>query len=916
MPARSRHPQSLGVRAAAQFSVLIAAAFLVACGGSGSGDGPAPPPPPPPTQPPAPEPNRAPSITVSSTASVRENEAGAVITSVQTSDADGDTVTVTVNDDRFELSDGNLRLTENHALDHEATPVVDVTITASDGERSTTAEIAISVTDVDETLVIHGAMVEGQRHQVYLLPSARELLREGLVRIINHSSWAGEVRIYPTDDSGRRFDALTLEMEANRTVHLSSMDLESGDPGQGLAGGTGAGQGDWRLELTSDLDIDVLSYVRASDGFLAPVHDVAPSTGNLHRVVTFNPASDRDQVSRLRLINVGDAEAVVRVRGTDDAGMPGQSEVRLRIGAGAARSVTAQELESGGAGIEGMLGNGSGKWRLAVESDRPIVAMNLLDSSMGRLSNLSTAPQPENGVHRVPFFLAAGDTMGHEGVVRVVNRSRRSGEVRIEASDDTNMDRQPVTLAIGANEAVNFNSEDLERGGRNGLSMGTGSGQGDWRLELTSDLDIEVLAYARAPDGFLTPVHDVAPSTGNVYHVMAFNLGADTGQTSRLRLVNAGEVPAAVTIKGIDERGESPGDAVEVMVSTSAARELAAAELGFGAGAGAWQLVVESVESLMVMSLMEGPTGQLANLSATQPRVDPVLTEDHFEETMRGIAEGIHVSVVDGRGFESGTHGQRITDVFLDNSDRASLVQIGGGCTYELHGVELREVNMCGSVRHALKHDAGIFWTATDVSEGYRPGRNGWIVRNGRPFVDKVRTFARWLRQVNVLMVSALENATCAESAEGVCDISVYCDDFDSSAAERDGWSPHCGEIDDYVAHSGEGLEKVVFAGAIHRLGAASAGIRADGVYSPHTIYVESPDGSTSQATAVLAAYATNLAFSNPKWGATRIKRELMDLAREETLDYRPGAIDSNDRVVIERRAVKVIRPEFAPTRR
>ena len=916
MPARSRHPQSLGVRAVARFSVLIAAAFLVACGGSGSGDGPAPPPPPPPPQPPAPEPNRAPSITVSSTASVRENEAGAVITSVQTSDAEGDTVTVTVDDDRFEVSDGNLRLTENHALDHEATPSVEVTITASDGEASTTAEIMISVTDVDEPLVIHGAMVEGQRHQVYLLPSAREPLREGLVRIINHSSWAGEVRIYPTDDSGRRFDTLTLEMEANRTVHLSSMDLESGNPGRGLAGGTGAGQGDWRLELTSDLDIEVLAYIRASDGFLAPVHDVAPSTGNLHRVVTFNPASDDDQVSRLRLINVGDAEAVVRVRGTDDAGMPGQSEVRLRIGAGAARSVTAQELESGGAGIEGMLGNGSGKWRLAVESDRPIVAMNLLDSSMGRLSNLSTAPQPENGVHRVPFFLAAGDTMGHEGIVRVVNRSRRSGEVRIEASDDTGMDRQPVTLAIGANEAVNFNSEDLERGGRNGLSMGTGSGQGNWRLELTSDLDIDVLAYVRASDGFLAPIHDVAPSTGNVYRVATFNPDDVPDQVSRLRLINAGAAPAAVAIKGIDERGESTGAAIEVMVSTSAARELTAAELGLGDGPGGWQLVVESVEPLMVMSLMEDPTGQLANLSTIRPRVDPVLTEDQFEETVLGNAEGIDVSVVDGQGFEPGDHGQRITDIFLDNSDRASLVQIGGACAYELHDVVLRGPNMCGYIRHVLKHDEGIFFTATDHSPLYSPGQRDWFVRNGRPFIKTAPSFARWLRQANVLMVNSLENATCAFTADDLCDIPVYCDDFDSRASEQDGWVPPCGEIDDYVAHSGEGLEKVVFVGAINSAGRASGAIRAHGVFAPHAIYVESPNGTTSQATPVLAAYAANLAFSNPKWGAARVKRELMKLAREETIDYRTGALDSNNRRITELRVVKVIRPEFAPTRR
>ncbi|MYH32586.1 MAG: hypothetical protein F4013_10760 [Gammaproteobacteria bacterium] len=845
-----------------------------------------------------------------------ENEAGAVITSVETTDADGDTVTVTVDDDRFEVSDGNLTLKENHALDHEATPSLDVTITASDGELSTTAEVTISVTDEDETLVIHGVMVEGQRHQVYLLPAASEPLREGLVRIINHSSWAGEVRIYPSDDSGRRFDALTLEMDANRTIHLSSMDLESGNPDQGLAGGAGAGQGDWRLELTSDLDIDVLSYVRASDGFLATVHDVAPGTGILHRVVTFNPASNRDQISRLRLINAGNAEAVVTVRGTDDAGMPGQNEVRLRIGAGAARSVTAQELESGGADIEGMLGNGSGKWRLAVESDRPIVAMNLLESSLGRLANLSTAPRPHNGVHRVPLFLAAGDMMSHEGLVRVVNRSPTSGEVRIEASDNTDMDRQPVTLAIGANEAVDFNSEDLEQGGRKGLSTGTGSGEGDWRLELTSDLEIEVLAYVRASDGFLMPVHDVAPSTGNVYRVLTFNPDDDPDQVSRLRLINDGEEPAAVTIKGIDERGESPGEAVEVMVSAGAAQELEAAELGLGDGSGMWQLVVESVEPLTVMSLMEGPTGLLANLSTTRPRVDPVLTEDHFDETTLGNAEGIDVSVVDGQGFEQGDHGQRITDVFLDNTDNASLVQIGGTCAYELHDVVLRGPNMCGYIRHVLKHDAGIFWTATDHSPLYSPGQRDWFVRNGRPFIKTAPSFARWLRQANVLMITSLENATCAYSADDLCDISVYCDDFDSSASEQDGWVPPCGEIDDYVAHSSEGLDKMVFVGAIDRTDTASGAIRAHGVFAPHAIYVESPNGTTSQATPVLAAYATNLAFSNPKWGAARIKRELMELAREETIDYRPGAIDSNNRSVIERRVVKVIRPEFAPTRR
>ena len=423
---------------------------------------------------------------------------------------------MTVDDDRFEVIDGHLRLKADKSLDYEAAPIVEVTITASDGEDSTTAQVTISVTDVPEMPVIDRPMLEGQRHQVYLFPSASEPLRAGLVRIINHSASAGEVRIHPTDESGWRFNALTLTIGANQTAHFNSMDLESGNPGQGLSGGTGAGQGDWRLVLTSDVDIEVLAYVRAADGYLTPAHGVAPGTGNLHRLATFNPGGDPSLVSRLRLINLAGEEAVVRVRGTDDTGAPGQDEVVLRIDAGAVRSVTAQQLESGSAGIEGMLGDGSGKWRLEVESDRPIVAMSLLESSTGRVANLSAAPvQPQNRVHRVPLFPAAGDPLGRQGLVRVVNRSPRSGEVRVKASDDTDLDRQAVTLAIGASEAVQFSSDDLEQGGRQGLSVGIGAGQGDWRLELTSDLDIEVLAYIRALDGFLTPVHDVAPSTGN-----------------------------------------------------------------------------------------------------------------------------------------------------------------------------------------------------------------------------------------------------------------------------------------------------------------------------------------------------------------------------------------------------------------
>ena len=58
----------------------------------------------------------------------------------------------------------------------------------------------------------------------------------------------------------------------------------------------------------------------------------------------------------------------------------------------ASRTLTSQELEAGGVGFDGALGDGAGKWELSIRGDREIVAMSLLESPTGHLTNLSTAP--------------------------------------------------------------------------------------------------------------------------------------------------------------------------------------------------------------------------------------------------------------------------------------------------------------------------------------------------------------------------------------------------------------------------------------------------------------------------------------------------------------------------------------------
>ena len=231
-----------------------------------------------------------------------------------------------------------------------------------------------------------------------LAPGAREA-RQGFVRVINRSDRAGEVRITAHDDAGAPGqEILTLQLDAQQRTHFNSDDLEQGNAGKRLAGAAGDGQGDWRLSLASeDLDIQVLAYARSLPcGFLTSLHDLAPCTANRCQIAIFNPASNLNQRSMLRLVNPTDAPASVTISGVDDAGQSPGGPVSFDLPAGAARTLTAPQLESetadGREGLSGALGDGAGKWELTVEANRAIQAMSLMESPTGHLTNLSTAP--------------------------------------------------------------------------------------------------------------------------------------------------------------------------------------------------------------------------------------------------------------------------------------------------------------------------------------------------------------------------------------------------------------------------------------------------------------------------------------------------------------------------------------------
>ena len=585
-----------------------------------------------------------------------------------------------------------------------------------------------------------------------VMPAGDE--REGLVRITNRSERAGTVTVHAVDDTGRRFGPARLAVGARATAQLFSGDLERG--GRGLSGGVGDGEGYWRLELETDLDIVPLSYVRTPDKFLTSVHDVVRCEAGRCEVPFFNSAGALDKQSLLRVVNLSGAATEVRVEGRDSAGAPAPGgAVRFTLAGGAARMLSAQMLEAGDASFEGRLGDGSGKWLLTVSAGRPLAVMGLLSlRRTGHLTNLSTVPETApaqsaaqvfaahisapivqgkciachveggvsgstrlvfvrasdpshearnlqaferfvatvddgaqvvlnkvqgvghgggvqvaagtvefadmerflgllgtdggaaGGAHVLPLVMPAGTD--REGLVRITNRSGRAGTVTVHAVDDTGRRFGPARMTVGARATAQLFSGDLERGGR-GLSGGVGDGEGYWRLELETDLDIVPLSYVRTPDKFLTSVHDVVRCEAGRCEVPFFNSAGALDKQSWLRVVNLSGAATEVRVEGRDSAGApAPGGAVRFTLAGGAARLLSAQMLeagdasfegALGDGAGKWLLTVSAERPLAVMGLLSlRRTGHLTNLSTVPETVaasDGPLTPQTLFDTVR-----------------------------------------------------------------------------------------------------------------------------------------------------------------------------------------------------------------------------------------------------------------------------------------
>ena len=107
-------------------------------------------------------------------------------------------------------------------------------------------------------------------NDVLFMNPGSNLDQRSFLRIVNGSGQAGNLTISGFDDAGNPAPGgdITLGIGAFAAKEITAVDLENGNVGAGLTGALGDGSGKWRLSITADVDLAVMSLLDTPTGFL------------------------------------------------------------------------------------------------------------------------------------------------------------------------------------------------------------------------------------------------------------------------------------------------------------------------------------------------------------------------------------------------------------------------------------------------------------------------------------------------------------------------------------------------------------------------------------------------------------------------------------------------------------------------
>ena len=352
--------------------------------------------------------------------------------------------------------------------------------------------------------------------------------------------------------------------------------------------------------------------------------------------------------------------------------------------------------------------------------------------------------------YTVPLFVPAGTSGGLQGVLRILNDSDASGTVTVYAIDDSGTRSGPATFTLGARAAAEFTATELANGSTaSGLTGSLGTGTGDWRLEIETELAIEPLAYVRAADGTLSVMHDTVRGTEvagvSTFHVSIFNPSTNVTQASRIRLINPGDAVATVTIGGRDDTGAAAsGGQVQLTIPANGARTLTAQQLEagdasltgqLGAGVGRWRLSVSADRPIQVVNVAVTSAGVWNNLSTTAVRGPAPADHGAFNERFDGL--DVVYETDGGRFTLSAQAGGRFTETGESDgmavSDSGTYLYSGIGPDAGRLRLEYDDGNACAANFYFASPTSGWFashCTGSDHPEGSWLGGT-WYVDDG-----------------------------------------------------------------------------------------------------------------------------------------------------------------------------------------
>ena len=235
-----------------------------------------------------------------------------------------------------------------------------------------------------------------------------------------------------------------------------------------------------------------------------------------HDIPLVMSASNMSQQGFVRIINHSNRAGTVRVHAIDDAGRR-FGPVSLLLDSKETAHFTSQDLERGNASkLSGGVGDGSGNWRLELDTNLNIEPLAYIRTTDGFLTSMHDVAAREDVAatvaateetlmrYRVPFF-NPGSNYSQRSWLRLINLSDRAAEIVVDGLDDRG-DSPPdgdVRLTLPPGGARMVSAQQLEQGG-DGISGSFGDGEGKWQLSVSASTPIQVVSLLQSRTGNLT----------------------------------------------------------------------------------------------------------------------------------------------------------------------------------------------------------------------------------------------------------------------------------------------------------------------------------------------------------------------------------------------------------------------------